>query len=253
MGGGRCLTVPEVRRWRWALVRVRVLCMGGAVWAIGMLQSCGSARDCVGVLSVYVLSVEDLGVCGHPYALREGSFPEDREYQWRYSAPDTRGMAFRVPHVMELDVCRPANPLQLMRKHSPAPLIVVFAGMHCLRRCKNRFGPITHRPDSRGWMPSTSPVADRRLDSCRRAAEPESKRAGTLGFQPFSLVRVGGVEPPRAYTHCHLKTARLPFRHTRRQSVNLPRPYGSVQARRVSRVARDIHTCDRAFPAVGDR
>ena len=38
----------------------------------------------------------------------------------------------------------------------------------------------------------------------------------------FSIpVRAGGVEPPRAYTHCHLKTARLPFRHARRQSTNL--------------------------------
>ena len=35
------------------------------------------------------------------------------------------------------------------------------------------------------------------------------------------MVRAGGVEPPRAYTHCHLKTARLPFRHARRQSINL--------------------------------
>lgn len=34
-------------------------------------------------------------------------------------------------------------------------------------------------------------------------------------------VRVGGVEPPRAYAHCHLKTARLPFRHTRRQIIRL--------------------------------
>ena len=39
------------------------------------------------------------------------------------------------------------------------------------------------------------------------------------GVSPY--VRVGGVEPPRAYTHCHLKTARLPFRHARRQSTNL--------------------------------
>ena len=38
----------------------------------------------------------------------------------------------------------------------------------------------------------------------------------------FSIpVRAGGVEPPRAYTHCHLKTARLPFRHARKQSINL--------------------------------
>ena len=57
----------------------------------------------------------------------------------------------------------------------------------------------------------------------------ESKRAGTLGFQPFSLVRVGGLEPPRAYTHCHLKTARLPFRHTRRQVINLPLDCRNVQ------------------------
>ena len=35
------------------------------------------------------------------------------------------------------------------------------------------------------------------------------------------MVRAGGVEPPRAYTHCHLKTARLPFRHARKQSISL--------------------------------
>ena len=40
-------------------------------------------------------------------------------------------------------------------------------------------------------------------------------------FGVFSMVRAGGVEPPRAYTHCHLKTARLPFRHARRQSISL--------------------------------
>ena len=42
-------------------------------------------------------------------------------------------------------------------------------------------------------------------------------------FVVLVLVRAGGVEPPRAYTHCHLKTARLPFRHARRQSTNLHR------------------------------
>ena len=47
--------------------------------------------------------------------------------------------------------------------------------------------------------------------------------------EPSSLVRVGGLEPPRAYTHCHLKTARLPFRHTRRQVINLPLDCRNVQ------------------------
>ena len=45
----------------------------------------------------------------------------------------------------------------------------------------------------------------------------------------IGLVRVGGLEPPRAYTHCHLKTARLPFRHTRRQVINLPLDCRNVQ------------------------
>ena len=57
------------------------------------------------------------------------------------------------------------------------------------------------------------------------AAEPYcrlgNEEAGTFRLRPFTMVRAGGVEPPRAYTHCHLKTARLPFRHTRRQSTNL--------------------------------
>ena len=57
------------------------------------------------------------------------------------------------------------------------------------------------------------------------AAEPYcrlgNEKAGTFRLRPFTMVRAGGVEPPRAYTHCHLKTARLPFRHARRQSTNL--------------------------------
>ena len=48
-----------------------------------------------------------------------------------------------------------------------------------------------------------------------------NEKAGTFRLRPFTMVRAGGVEPPRAYTHCHLKTARLPFRHARRQSTNL--------------------------------
>mgnify|MGYP007002444088 CR=1 FL=1 len=53
---------------------------------------------------------------------------------------------------------------------------------------------------------------------------PHTRNPGTLVFQRSGVsipVRAGGVEPPRAYTHCHLKTARLPFRHARRQSTNL--------------------------------
>ena len=49
----------------------------------------------------------------------------------------------------------------------------------------------------------------------------KAKGLESLDSSPFRLVRAGGVEPPRAYTHCHLKTARLPFRHARRQSTNL--------------------------------
>ena len=45
---------------------------------------------------------------------------------------------------------------------------------------------------------------------------------------------------PRAYTHCHLKTARLPFRHTRRQSTNLHPAVQSHNVRRVALVA-DMH------------
>lgn len=35
------------------------------------------------------------------------------------------------------------------------------------------------------------------------------------------FVRTEGVEPSRASAHCHLKTARLPFRHVRRQLERL--------------------------------
>ena len=49
----------------------------------------------------------------------------------------------------------------------------------------------------------------------------KAKGLESLDSSPFRPVRAGGVEPPRAYTHCHLKTARLPFRHARRQSTNL--------------------------------
>jgi len=31
----------------------------------------------------------------------------------------------------------------------------------------------------------------------------------------LSLVREGGLEPPRPFEHWHLKPARLPFRHSR--------------------------------------
>ena len=54
---------------------------------------------------------------------------------------------------------------------------------------------------------------------CRIRETPEPWYSNVPGFS--IPVRAGGVEPPRAYTHCHLKTARLPFRHARRQSTNL--------------------------------
>ena len=65
-------------------------------------------------------------------------------------------------------------------------------------------------------VPVTGVVGSREL-YCRLGNE----KAGTFRLRPFTMVRAGGVEPPRAYTHCHLKTARLPFRHARRQSTNL--------------------------------
>lgn len=38
------------------------------------------------------------------------------------------------------------------------------------------------------------------------------------------FVRTEGVEPSRASAHCHLKTARLPFRHVRRQTEMIACP-----------------------------
>ena len=53
------------------------------------------------------------------------------------------------------------------------------------------------------------------------AAEPYcrlgNEKGRNLSAPAFHHGASGGVEPPRAYTHCHLKTARLPFRHARRQ------------------------------------
>lgn len=49
----------------------------------------------------------------------------------------------------------------------------------------------------------------------------KTKGLELLDSSPFPIVRAGGLEPPRAYAHCHLKTARLPFRHARRQSISL--------------------------------
>ncbi len=35
----------------------------------------------------------------------------------------------------------------------------------------------------------------------------------------ISVVREGGLEPPRPFGHQHLKLARLPFRHSRKWST----------------------------------
>ena len=67
-----------------------------------------------------------------------------------------------------------------------------------------------------------------------RGITKDSNRWNPNGLSLFYIVRVGGVEPPRAYTHCHLKTARLPFRHTRRQSTNLHPDAQSYNLRRVA-------------------
>ena len=40
-------------------------------------------------------------------------------------------------------------------------------------------------------------------------------KQGRLVCSEDSLVREGGLEPPRPFEHWHLKPARLPFRHSR--------------------------------------
>ena len=58
-------------------------------------------------------------------------------------------------------------------------------------------------------------------ECCQNLILSKAKGLESLDSSPSWPVRAGGVEPPRAYTHCHLKTARLPFRPARRQSTNL--------------------------------
>lgn len=74
----------------------------------------------------------------------------------------------------------------------------------------------------------------------------ENEKAGTFRLRPFIMVRAGGVEPPRAYTHCHLKTARLPFRHARRQWINLHQnPHNLKSACRAAIFRRKIQAARR--------
>ena len=90
----------------------------------------------------------------------------------------------------------------------------------------------------RGFSWAARPASGHIKMCCHEAGCCQNKRAGIVGISTipalYPLVRVGGVEPPRAYTHCHLKTARLPFRHTRRQSTNLHPDAQSYNLRRVA-------------------
>lgn len=76
------------------------------------------------------LAVADLRVCRHLSALREATLSEDPEYGWRYSAATTRGRGIRVPQLVELDVCSPANPLQVGKMAPPRG----FTERHAARR-----------------------------------------------------------------------------------------------------------------------
>ena len=41
----------------------------------------------------------------------------------------------------------------------------------------------------------------------------------TLIYQSLEVMRPEGLEPSQVYTHCPLKTARLPFRHDRKRRI----------------------------------
>ncbi len=50
-----------------------------------------------------------------------------------------------------------------------------------------------------------------------------------------SIVREGGLEPPRPFGHQHLKLARLPFRHSRKWSTNVSARIHAWHARKLTR------------------
>ena len=84
---------------------------------------------------------------------------------------------------------------------------------------------LPHRPQIVGLSNSTAfadtetPVAS--VDG-RKFTRATAGKQKTGAEAPVLFVRAEGVEPSRAFAHCHLKTARLPFRHARRQIDKIP-------------------------------
>ena len=84
---------------------------------------------------------------------------------------------------------------------------------------------LPHRPQIVGLSNSTAfadnetPVAS--VDG-RKFTRATAGKQKTGAETPVLFVRAEGVEPSRAFAHCHLKTARLPFRHARRQIDKIP-------------------------------
>ena len=84
---------------------------------------------------------------------------------------------------------------------------------------------LPHRPQIVGLSNSTAfadtetPVAS--VDG-RKFTRATAGKQKTGAEAPVLFVRAEGVEPSRAFAHCHLKTARLPFRHARRQLDKIP-------------------------------
>lgn len=65
---------------------------------------------------ITALSVADSAPCRHPTALRGAPRRRPARYEWRNTAIDTRGLPIRPPHLMQLDVRRPPNPLHIIDK-----------------------------------------------------------------------------------------------------------------------------------------
>ena len=71
-------------------------------------------------------------------------------------------------------------------------------------------------------LPPPTPRHSLALVDGRKFARTTAGKQKTGAETPVLFVRAEGVEPSRAFAHCHLKTARLPFRHARRQIDKIP-------------------------------
>lgn len=157
----------------------------------------GDGRSTVRTASrshITALSVADWAPCRHPTALRGAPRRRPARYEWRNTAIDTRGLPIRPPHLMQLDVRRPPNPLHIIDKPvhlvkmrpsraGPAPHSCPNAGPHRPTAARAR---LRKRHPARA-LRHRSPTADRHgskaVTSPRREPHAAAWRSGT-GWRP---------------------------------------------------------------------